>query len=115
MAISKFKAYFYYGLGFWNTGTICSSFGFATDNNPSNVNIKMDYNLINCYKTVFNDLSDLSGPWSANKALYIDSCEPSFPQEIILDNFELFPQATPYSFWGGDPTGVNQPGCFKFG
>lgn len=75
----------------------------------------MNYNFINCYKTVFDDVNDLTKPWSAKDALFIDSCTSSFPVEVTLSSYELFPQATPYSFWGGDPTGVNQPGCFAFG
>ena len=66
----------------------------------------MDYNLIDCYKTVFDDLNDLTKPWTAKDAKLIDYCSSSFPEKVTLSSFQLFPQAAPYSFWGGDPTGV---------
>ena len=115
ISITKFQLYFYYGLGFYNTGSICSSFGYATDDNAAKLQIKVDYSLVNAYKTVFDDLNDLTKPWTAKDAKLIDEYSFSNPQEVILNSFQLFPQAAPYSFWGGDPTGVNQPGCFAFG
>lgn len=72
--MTKFKAYFYYGFGFWYTGTVCTSFGFATGQDAARVIIKMYYNFINCYKTVYDDINDLGKPWTAKEALYIDEC-----------------------------------------
>lgn len=112
MGVPKFKAYFYYGLGIWYTGTVCSSFGFSTDNNAGKVQVDMQYTLINCYKTLFNDINDWSAPYTAEDSKYLDECSVSTPVQVDLSDYPLFPVNTAYSFWGGDPTGVNQPGCF---
>lgn len=85
--MSKFKLYFYFGLGFWYTGTICSNFGYATGSDPAIVLIKQYYNFINCYKTIFNDITDFSLQWTAKDAKYIDSCDSSYPTEFTLSSF----------------------------
>ena len=70
--MSKFKAYFYYGFGLWYKGTVCTSFGFATGSDPAIVLIKMYYNFLNCYKTLFNDLTDIGSTWLTKDSKWLD-------------------------------------------
>ena len=64
---------------------------------------------------MYNDVGNVFDKWFGKDAKWIDECEGSSAPPVTLSKVTLWPSNSYYSFWGGDPTGVNQPGCFKFG
>ena len=64
---------------------------------------------------MYDNVGDLSASWLGKDAKWIDNCEGSSAPPVMLSNLTFWPANSWYSFWGGDPSGVNQPGCFKFG
>ena len=58
VAMSKFKSYMWYSFTFGVDGQACYGFGYASD--EAKIAIKTLYTLIDCYKMLFNDLSDTS-------------------------------------------------------
>ena len=58
VAMSKFKTYMFYAFTFGVDGQACYGFGYAGD--ETKIAIKTLYTLIDCYKLIWNDLSDFT-------------------------------------------------------
>lgn len=85
--------------------------GWGTD--AINLKLTTTYSLVDCYKTLLNDVSDYSDTWTGMNAQWIDSCAfGSLGSEITLQNFVLSAAVAQQSVIGGST--VDGPGCFKF-
>ena len=69
---------------------MCLGMGWGTDS--INLKLTTTYSLVDCYKTLLNDVSDWSDTWTGINALWIDSCTfGSLGSEITLQNWVLSP------------------------
>ena len=73
--IEKFLANTFYSFLFDNTGQVCMGFGLESED--INLEMTFQFQFVDCYKILVEDLANPRIAIAGEDALFVDSCEPS--------------------------------------